>query len=453
MYTFLLLPLFLHMGVFLQCFGVGFFALMIPAFLFYRAGYQDDKHSTLLKLSIALIVIYLIFPVSNIVNYLFLKANFQEAMISTGKEFFKTSKLFSSRISGGIFGTSLLLMIIAYFSRPKASPTSASPENQAEKILKLFSIGSLIACFALFLYASVQHFTGFDYRLPGQMMPPTNLMNDGRYRAMGLYGHPLSLAGSSLALFCFFYSLAWKNLKEQFLSLQYTAIYLSIALGHICIIFLSGSRFAALIAFSYLIAIPIFVKVPAKVAKYRNGFIFLSVILIPLIGYFSGIFKRFKELNLSSDWTTIIGERSIFWKVHWQMFVDQPFWGQGYAFVTQYLRTYYYNTMGYEKLVRKYNAHNAYLETATCVGIIGTIVILFAGYIFLKQLHQYSKDSPISKTVFKCFLIALSANAINGLTQNTAYDATICYQYIGMFMVVIWISRYHRQDSISQKAL
>ncbi len=444
MYVFFILPLFLSMGVFLQSFGIGFFALIIPGFLLYRQSQYDSKYKNIFKIAIALLIIYAVFPLSSIINYLFLKPETYSFETYTTQNLFKTSKLFSSRISGGIFGTGVVLLLISYFYRAKktlTAPTTDEP-HLPERLLQYFSLGSLLASFTLFLYAAFQHFTGFDYRLPGNIMPATNLMNDGRYRAMGLYGHPLSLAGSALTLFCFFYSLVWSNLSKSFASIQFTAIYLVIACLQICIIFLSGSRFAAMVAFTYLLALPLFSKLPKKAQKYRKWFLLICAVLVPCLGYLTGIFKRFKEINLSTDLTSVIGERAIFWKVHWQMFLDSPLWGQGYAFITQFLRTHYYNEMGFHDLERKYNAHNSYLEILACAGIIGLAVIICAGFFFLRQLYLYSKDHPISSILYQCFLISLSSNAMNAITQNTFFDATITYQYISIFMIVIWASRY-----------
>ena len=431
-------------GTFIQGGGLYLCAIFIPWILCRRQlGFHKNLANQFLKIGLGFILTFSMFPLTNLLG--FFSAQTEPFAISLASKPLPIPKLLDSHFSSAVFGTGVMFILLSFFLRLNRSQKQQSSTVQ-EPLFLSFTIGTLTASCFLGVYLFFQHYTGFDYKAIGfKLEPAKQLVSSNSYRTLGFFSHPLSLAGGSLTIFTFFWSLCCMSLSKgkqnnkmshaDYLNKNYRWLYLCIAGLHLSFIILSGGRFAILLSICILTLSLLLTPLPRTFRYAKLGLMTLALSASAILTIHSGVLVRFQELKLL--WQHDQLDRLKFWQVHWQMILDQPWIGHGYAWLKHYKRDLYYNHLGYEHLANKYNAHNLYLEILANSGILGMLGVLSGLSIIIISFKDLSKDTQ-QQALFSSLMIALFANLANGMTQNSLFDSNIIYIYLFMIWVLTW---------------
>lgn len=238
-------------------------------------------------------------------------------------------------------------------------------------------------------------------------------------RAQGLYSHPLTLAYVALAVFPFVTSWVFRESRNWRAVMSFIAVLLlliaskSRAAQGVTVLILTGNMWLLLRGKSRIISLTI-----------------LAALLAGILGTKNPVSKRFIETIEHQDVSApYIDDRVVFWKVHWEMFKERPWFGHGENLGTEY-RTSYYNALGLQGFYRKYEAHNIYLQILVNSGVVGFSFFMLWIIWLLRQLWW------VRGVVFASApLQSLMALLIGGLTQNAFQDSEV--RYALMFSVII----------------
>ena len=376
------------------------------AFFFFLIGFSDfnfEERTKLRRIALCFLLLWAFFPLFNLCHYFL-----------SEESFLSLDQILKSHTP-----SSILLASFGFFSMSFIKKRASKQES-----LEIFLWGIITALSFLLLYVLIQSFLGFDYRYEGLILPDSELIGDSRYRAYGFYGHPLSLASASLAIFGFFITL-FDGKRDLFWLLlgAFLALF---------VLFLSGSRSSSVIGLLVL-GIFFFRWLPF-------GISFLLILIGVIFLYFLGLVDRALEIwNLKSLMEL---PRFIFWKVHLQMIYDSPFFGHGYSQLKYGLKDHYYEILGYGDYFRKYSAHNIYLQILAEIGLIGFL----CGAVCLLYLKNSLKG--LERKAF-CFSFIL--NLIHGLTQNTLFDASVICVYLYLYLAAITLSINHDKEVKKQR--
>ncbi len=432
-----LLPFCLLCGTFLQGVGLMLFGIILPAIFLGHA--KGTKLTTnLASLGKCLLAIFCVFPLANLYNFYFA---LPDTLLNT--KYLSWKYLLESQVS-----TSLALSALALLALAKRRHKATSQEAVFGRDLNLaFTKGMVIATSILSVYCLIQHFTGFDYREPGLKLPDAKLMESHGYRILGFFGHPLSMAGASLAIFSIYWTLFCLDLQKFFgknrMRLLFTKpmikAHFFLSMAHLMLSLLSGGRAAFLIALGLLVLIPS-ITLRKRLFHFSGRKILYALLPLSMTGaivWTSGILSRY--IDLLQSFQDKGADRFIFWQVHWQMFLDKPWFGHGASLLKAGERIAYYERLGFASLRDKYNAHNLYLEILSNVGLIGAIVIIVALTVFCRRLFTLS-SKPLFQKLCIAFFVALFANLANGFTQNTFFDSNVLYIHLGFFWLLLWLA-------------
>ena len=434
-------------GTFLQSGGLYVFAILIPWCLSVEWKPSKIKNASdlaphFLKIGLGFIILFCMFPMANLLALFFSSA---ELSATNGSGLLPIGKLLDSHFSSAVLGTGFLFSIFSLFLG-RHLISIQSKKMRPHDIFLYFTRGTLVASSLLACYLFLQHYTGFDYRGSGfKLGLSKHLAASNTYRTLGFFSHPLSLAGGSLAIFSFYWVLFCKvlsqykqsktNVKSTYLDSAQGAYYLLIACLHLAFIILSGGRFAILLGTSVFILSSFLIPIPKMFRFARLGFTGFALAASSFLAIHSGALDRFQELK--HLWQQGQLDRIKFWQVHWQMVKDEPWFGHGYAWLKHYKRELYYNQLGFESLLNKYNAHNLYLEILSNIGILGMIGVVTGLSLIVFSFKKISSQTE-HRWLFVALLIAFVANLVNGLTQNSLFDSNIIYIYLFLVWVLTW---------------
>jgi len=458
---FFCLPFFMFMGIAIQ--GISFysFGLALPA-IYILSTRKKPLPPFFLYLGLTLVFLHALFPIFNFINLLFpdktVDPSIYQAPILWSK--FLLSAFPSSFFIGG------LTLILFYFISQKlfGSNTSAPAESKDFNVpLRAFLLGLCPASILFFGIVFYQHATGIDLRSIFRSSISYLSVNDmfspaGGFRIYGFFGHPLTVAGVSLAYFTFVWTLLLAYFSQKkpalfsYLPFHNNKIYVTLILGstafvHLLMIVLSGGRTALAVAGILLFLIPL--------ASYMNKgwarFAKMSVVLIVMaigVSLFAQKFNLFKRIEsvttaiTQSQTLEANNNRIYFWKTYAQMIEDKPWTGEGNYWLRNGVRDEYYNRLGYSTLKEKFAAHNMYLEVLGCLGIIGTVLLVWSMvklyWIVRREIAVGNEEKSILIAPGIALLVAFFANAVHGLTQNVFFDSSVCYIYLEILIVMVW---------------
>ena len=238
-------------------------------------------------------------------------------------------------------------------------------------------------------------------------------------RAQGFYSHPLTLAYVALVLFPF--AVVWFLRRPKKLS--------SVALFSAVLLLLVASKSRSAQAVAFLVLLwNVWLML-----KGKTRLVVVALLLVAVIGTLATknpVSSRFHQMIENPDASgDLVDDRVVFWEVHWQMFKEKPVLGHGENLGTAY-RTEYYNTLGYQDFVRKYEAHNLLLQVLVNSGLVGIFFfLLWLGWI-VTVLYR-SQNSELGQAPLQSVLALL----LGGMTQNAFQDSEVRYAF--MFVIII----------------
>ncbi len=274
------------------------------------------------------------------------------------------------------------------------------------------------------IYLVAQRYTGIDWIHGFHTILPDNRFSYGVYRASGFTGHPLSLGFDALLMAVVGLLNFWPRegplqLRSHWFLLFGLSVFVVILTQSrwplVVLCFLVAARFCTAQNFSWR-PLTKFWMALAVVATIGGGIVTSQ--------------NRFAEILDSSKTFQERETRLVFWKVHWQMFLDHPVLGVGYG-DRESTRMDYYKKEGYTNSSRKYEAHNIYLQVLADSGLIGLAGLLcfMAGPLVVGVRRFAKRDDRL--------ILFVVAAALCGLMQNTFRDSEFAFAYwvsLGLLM-------------------
>lgn len=422
-------------GAFLQGFGFYVIALILPFLMIIphlKNANKTGSTGALNRLSWLFVGIFFVFPIFNAISYWIAPLKYESSAWEPLRY------LLRSPISSVVGGSGLAFIILIHLN--KCIKRNVWKYSYLDSY-KFFSIGIALASLVLFGYVVYQHLTGFDYRETDHFLDHAKRLSSGNYRTLGFYGHPLSLASVALGMLAFYWFMVWQRTDHAIRSSWYHRRIFNgcLAICHLLILIMAGGRAPLVVGFLMLLLIPFLVSVSKKERFWRNLSVGLSGFVVLVLVYLFNLHLRFLELTSGLNSDSL--DRIKFWYIHWKMFLDRPWFGHGYVWLKERIRDEYYIAYGFESLARKYNAHNFYLECLANLGVLGSLTLLTGFLVALRMVAKIIAYDEESKLLFKAWLVALVANAVHGLTQNTFFDSNLIYVYWSLLWFIIWNSK------------
>lgn len=304
---------------------------------------------------------------------------------------------------------------------------------QPQRITKYLSIWISL----YFMYCLAQRTWGLDWARGFDQFLGSNRLAYGAYRVSGLMSHPLTLTYNlMLILFTSAALSSQNNSNSSWNSPKILFTWGFIAFLCFVLLLISGSRFVL------LLLPPAFLIGYAPRLKSRLGFfrkklhqeskIFFG---ISLIAFFSSIFllfllggstwSRFSELFDPSIAWEQRWPRLIYWKIHWQLFIEHPIFGVSVAKASLAAK----NSIALiGNPLESMNAHNIFLQTLADSGIIGFVGLLILFLSIVKTL----KSPLLGKASQRGFTMILVGLLGSSMAQNTLRDSE--------FVFCLWMS-------------
>lgn len=423
---------FLFGGASLQASSYYLFVVLIPALLYSRSP-SSERSWLFYRLGVCLTSLYLVFVLSNIIGYVTTDAKLLTLTYSD---------LLKSRFSTSVLITGIVFIGLAFLSKRSFFEKNSFYQN--EKIQHYFHTGIFYASLIVLVYCLVQHFTGFDYRMKNWILGSEKLMGPSRYRSLGFYSHPLSLASVSLALSSGYWLLVWSVLNT---SKKTAGMYALIAGSQLLILVTTGARFAFFLAVAMIAIVPFFASLKPGLRRLRNVTVLSTIIGGIALVSLSSLGNRFIELYHKALAGQVLGDRLMFWKVHWQMFLDRAFFGQGFALTSASVKKDYYSQIAGAGFTKIYNAHNLYLETLATSGVFGLFTIgLICSYLIKLIVYERKLAEPRTQVLITAFFLMVLANAVHGFLQNTFFDTNVVYLYLTYLWLIGYSVTNERQN-------
>jgi len=291
-----------------------------------------------------------------------------------------------SRIAEHVFGY-LPLMILPVLL------IEQSPKPYHRLVCIVFSAVAIISLSQFFFGWSLHHLSG-----------------GVNYRPHGLYGHPLTLAYVSLLVWPLAVYWWWRDLGSWsgWLVLVSVAVVLLTTDSRSCQVA------AAIVALLYL--------VPRLSWKRRGLFMALVVVTASAIFFTDNPVSDRYRTTFSEDnpqrFSDYPDDRLAFWHAHYFMIKERPVVGHGIRLNSEY-RQPYYEKIGLGDFIRRYSAHNLYIQVTAEGGVIG--LTLFLAWCFLLWRMTSSVVDDEKRAMFRLTLLAVG---LASLTQNSLMDAT-----------------------------
>lgn len=408
-----ILPFFLLGGVAMQASGVYLLLILLPVFALKKIGLGSRQQRALVFIAGALLMLWASYPLSNFYNSIG-----QVAEIPF-------TRLLRSHFSSSFVIVGLFLIFLSRRRHLLASKFARLELSATKSLFEDFVDGLVLASLVMVVVVFLQQYFGLDARF--NRLPDRRLMGS-LYRATGFYGHPMTLAAVSLALFSWSLSLRCLLPRLQRVSwIIWSQAYLIVA---------SGSRAAFVLAFLALAGVVIVAKRGQLVAMLvRLRSMILGMLVAVVLS--AGLWSRFAEIF---SWQKFLQlDRLIFWRVHWQIFLEKPIWGHGLAQLDAGLRAHYYEIFGFADLVRKYAPHNVYLDVLASCGLVGAGMwtLAFAGLargIFLLGWLQ----TPGLRPYTLALLSSLGVAALFGCVQSLFFDSSVIFIYLALGLILVW---------------
>jgi O-antigen ligase len=240
----------------------------------------------------------------------------------------------------------------------------------------------------------------------------TSVVSNWTERAQGLYSHPMSLAYASLIL--------WPLSLRTVISFPKVWQGWVLMLGTVFLLFFSMSRIVQILAVLFTLW-NIWI-----VLSGRQRLISMSIfaILITAIAVTKNpVSSRFHRLTnptpdeVLSDYPD---DRLAFWHAHALMVQDRPLLGHGVNLNLEFRRPYY-EALGLGSFIKKYPAHNQYLQIAAESGLIGLFLYGLWLVAAWNLIQKYLKQAFFRITAQQTLLIFI----LGCITQNAFGDSCV----------------------------
>lgn len=293
----------------------------------------------------------------------------------------------------------------------------------------------VIYCF----YMLLQRHFGFDWLHGFNAKIGPHRYADGIYRPAGFTSHPLSLA---FAVMSPALMMAARAIYDKSQSIKARRLDSAIAVLLFGIIVLSATRWVMVVYMVTLagIAMPVLKKHWGKVL----GVIALAVIALLVE---QNLLKRFLEPFMIEGDLAARFPRTVFWRVHWNLFTEWPLFGAGFPMNDATL-TQHYIRYGYGAAAEKYNAHNMFLQQLANFGLAGLVGFLCYLAAQIKAARQLLPGWQRS-----AYFMVICAAILGCLMENSFRDHESLYSLWICLSIIISSSMRERDEAASLGSL
>lgn len=276
---------------------------------------------------------------------------------------------------------------------------------------------SLAIFLGLYLaYAIAQRTTGIDWVHGMAAKLPPNREGYGVFRVSGFMGHPISLSYNLMLFLLTAY--AQLRIHGETLTPRERKIWGIVAVFAALILVLSGSRWPLVV-----IAVTLLLSEGKKLFRYAK-WVGLGVVALAAVLVVEGsLLRRVGEIFGGDQALYERIPRLLFWRVHWQMFTDNPLFGVGHA-ASMIAAKDYYARAGFATFRELYPAHNIFLQTLADGGMLG-----FAGLAALLAAYVVGMRRLTAAGIRHGLGLLLTATVLAGLMQNDLRDSTYLYAF------------------------
>lgn len=240
--------------------------------------------------------------------------------------------------------------------------------------LRNFALPLAIYLGVYFVYAVIQRATGIDWVHGWEAKLPPNREAYGTFRVSGFMGHPISLSYNLMLVILTIYA-QLRIHGDGLTPLQKKSWYAALVFSLLNLL-LSGSRWPLVV-----VTVAIALEEGRRLFKHAKWVGLAALGVGVALAVEGTLASRIGELFGQGGTIYDKVPRLLFWKIHWQMFTDNPWFGVGFA-PSMTAATDYYVRAGFAGFKELYPAHNIFLQSLADGGLLG-----FAG------LWRYSSRS------------------------------------------------------------
>lgn len=364
-----------------------------------------------------------------------------------------------------IFAGLVLAGIVGQFTSPWAGDVSRTLNRLVHQFLKLVLLGSvaLIALLesvrrgagtlylakvfvvwmaAYFVYCMIQRYTGIDWTNGIDARLGPHRYAYGVYRVSGAMGHPLTLTYNLMVIVLATAGLAIRQFQVNKFSAEFK-LWTAVSLLALSTIMISGSRFVIIV----LVMVLILCEMP-RIFKYWKAALLVCVLFAVALWLEGSVAGRFGEFFAQNQNLEERFPRLVFWKVHWQMFIDNPVAGVTLSGLSKAVESYYHASGIYDKM---YTAHNVFLQFLADSGLIGFagLMAFFIGYLksTIQSVKAVGRITGLSYLFVATVLVSLQQNIL----RDSEYLVSF-WLFTGLLFTAIFRTR-PIGDGIKRKSL
>lgn len=423
-----LIPFFIYLNIAAQLNALVIFCILIPGYYYQHYLAKEDLNK-FRNLGLLLTALWLTSPIWNIIHAVFSSNHDKNVPLK---------QLFKSHIPSGVLISGTGLIVLYLLSLRSDKNKINSPSLNKKLYLKKLNSGFFYTGIFIFLVATFQTFTGFRFTSLNSSM---DLSFSRIYRVSLFSSHTLISASIALFIFSFFILLYYKieimtkNQKNIFKHAPLTMIFVNLV-----ILVLNQSRTTLMLTIITALIISTFYLFKHWKSNTKSFLVLLAGFSVVIVFTYNIIEKDrlYQLLHLSEDQTikelVIQNPRFAIWKGHINMFLDSPLFGYGYAFITDDLKSKFFDLSNFQ-------AHNSYLQLLVDMGLVGSALVIsilaYCLYIFWKMMNENGLTySPI---LIRCFFFALFTNAMHALTQNNLFESSTVTVYLIVAWIIMWL--------------
>jgi hypothetical protein len=280
----------------------------------------------------------------------------------------------------------------------------------------------------LFVYCLVQRYTGIDLSHGWSARLGPHRFAYGVYRVSGFMGHPLTFTYNLMVIALGSAALAIRQFRLERYSPEFRLWSAVLALSMLTIL-ISGSRFVLIV----LVMVPLFCEL-RRIIKYWKYALAACVLLGAGLWLEGSVAGRFSEFFVQNQNLEERFPRLVFWKIHWQMFLDHPVAGVTLSGLSEATASYYHASGIHDKI---YTAHNVFLQFLADSGLIGFagLVAFFVGYLksTIASVEAEGRSTGLSYLFVATLLVSLQQNVIRDSEYLLAFWFFTALQFTRMF--------------------
>lgn len=321
-----------------------------------------------------------------------------------------------------------LAAFVAYFSSPYSAPAGKTLKVVLHQLVKISLLGSvsliallesvrrgagtkylakaLAICMVVnFIYCLVQRYTGIDLTHGLTARLGEHRYAYDVYRVSGFMGHPLTLTYNLMIVALGSVALAVFKWRDQKGNVESKLWFLA-GLAALATITISGSRFVLIV----LVFVPLICEM-RRIVKYWPYALGAGALIALGLWAEGSLLGRFAEFFNENQSIYERFPRFLFWKIHWQMFLDHPVAGVSLSGLSKATEAYYHASGIHDKM---YTAHNVFLQFMADSGLIGLIglLVFLAGYFksSIKSFAAHGQSTGLSYLFVATVLVAIQQN-------------------------------------------